>query len=137
MKKSKKYLLSSMVLTACLGVGATAMAAPNDNLYTLANMERERAALITNYLDPEITVAQRAEKTQRIKVRLIDMEQMTVRDERLSGSRNIWVKKAFDNYDLSFLVHASVESKHLIIDQWLNQQGLSTDTILSTTTGRR
>jgi hypothetical protein len=43
----------------------------------------------------------------------------------------------FENYDLSFLIHASVEKNLNVLDSWLEQIGVSTQTVMSATTRRR
>ena len=45
--------------------------------------------------------------------------------------------KAFENYDLTFLAHASVEKNLSLTDHWLEQVGVSTHSLMSTRVGRR
>ena len=47
------------------------------------------------------------------------------------------VRFAFENYDLTFLVHSSIERNRSIIDHWLEQVGVSTNTLMSARMGRR
>lgn len=129
-----KSLTTSLLLIATL---LTAGAASAKETQTLKNMERERADLISAYLDDQANVDTRQLQIQSKLRRLVDLERMVLRDDRLPGSGDRLVHLAFKNYDLSFLVHASTEANRAPIEQWVAELGLSTQDILSTAQGRR
>ena len=52
---------------------------------------------------------------------VVDLERMVLRDKSLPGKSTPVVRKAFENYDLTFLVHASVENDRALKDQWLDE----------------
>ena len=130
--KSLSLVTSILIATLSMASGASAK-----EIQTLENMERERADLIGAYLDDQSTVAARQLQIQGKQRRLVDLERMVLRDDRLLGSQERLVRLAFQNYDLSFLVHASAESDRAPIEQWVAELGLSSEDIFSTTPGRR
>lgn len=104
---------------------------------TLENLERERAILVETLLSPSLAPEERADKIAQEKHRLVDLERMVLRDDSLSGNTRPVVRKAFENYDLTFLVHAAVEKKAGLMDHWLDQVGVSTHTLMNARMGRR
>ncbi len=104
---------------------------------TLENLERERGIVIETLLDPSLTPRQRQDKIAVSKRRLVDLERMVLRDKSLAERHDPVVRKAFDNYDLTFLIHASVEKNAALIDHWLQQVGVSTHTLMNARLGRR
>ena len=98
---------------------------------TLENLERERAFLVKTFLDPSLGTAERLTKIDAGKPRLIDLERMVLRDETLTGRNTPSVRKAFANYELTFLVHASAEKSRALVDLWLEQIGVTTDTVMA------
>ena len=128
MKKFRPFLLTAI----CCAVGAVSAQAG-----TLENLERERAFVLDAYLDQALKPAERQSKTQVSHTRLIDLERMVLRDKSLAGKNTPRVRKAFDNYDLTFLVHASTEANRGVLDHWLEQLGVSTHSLMNTRLGRR
>ena len=100
---------------------------------TLENLERERAQLIETFLDANLNTGERLSKIETSKPRLIDLERMVLRDDRLTGRNTPTVRRAFANYDLTFLVHASSEKNRTLFDLWLTQVGITTETIMVAT----
>jgi hypothetical protein len=129
--KSTRTLTLAMTMLACLVAANSAQAG------TLENLERERAIMIETLLDPSFSVVERQEKLTLSKNRLVDLERMVIRDKSLASKNTPVVKKAFENYDLTFLVHASVEKNHSLIDHWLSQIGVSTKNVMDARIGRR
>ena len=129
--KSIRTLTLAMTILACLVAANSAQAG------TLENLERERAIMIETLLDPSFSVVERQEKLTLSKNRLVDLERMVIRDKSLASKNTPVVKKAFENYDLTFLVHASVEKNHSLIDHWLSQIGVSTKNVMDARIGRR
>ena len=104
---------------------------------TLENMERERAMLLENLLSADMSVAERQKHIGLSRTRLIDLERMVLRDKTLNGRNTPLVRAAFENYDLTFLVHASVEKNRSLMDHWLAEIGVSTQTLMNARAGRR
>ena len=104
---------------------------------SLETMERERAQIVNVILDASLTPEQRERKLIDSKRRLADMERRVLRDDSLVGKNTRAVRQAFDNYDLTFLVHASAENSKTLADQWLDQIGISTHSLMNTTVRRR
>ena len=129
--KSIRTLTLAMTILACLVAANSAQAG------TLENLERERAIMIETLLDPSFSVVERQEKLTLSKNRLVDLERMVIRDKSLASKNTPVVKKAFENYDLTFLVHASVEKNYSLIDHWLSQIGVSTKNVMDARIGRR
>lgn len=119
------------VAAVVAGVSAAAEAG------TLENMERERAILIETMLSGDIDNVQRQGRMEIARTRLVDLERMVLRDETLIGKNQPLVRAAFDNYDLTFLVHAAVEKNRSLADHWLSEIGLSTQAIMNARGGRR
>jgi hypothetical protein len=96
---------------------------------SIENLERERAIAIETLLSPEMTPAERHAKIAVAKSRLVDLERIVLRDTSLQGRATPAVKRAFDNYDLTFLVHASTEKDLSVMDHWLEQLGLTSQAL--------
>ncbi len=120
-------------VAACMAFGLVAAAQAG----TLENLERERAIFIDSLLDPEATPTERMEKVRISKRRLIDLERMVLRDKSLTGRNTPTVRRAFENYDLTFLVHASTEKNVSAVDAWLGEIGITTQSLMSAKMGRR
>ncbi|MDH3594817.1 MAG: hypothetical protein OEM93_08220 [Rhodospirillales bacterium] len=104
---------------------------------TVENLERERAIAIEALLSPNMDPAERQSSTEIARTRLVDLERMVLRDDGLRGRNTPAVRSAFENYDLSFLVHASIEKNRSLIDHWLEQVGVTTNSLMSARIGRR
>ncbi|MBO6783353.1 MAG: hypothetical protein JJ899_08815 [Alphaproteobacteria bacterium] len=104
---------------------------------TLENMERERAILLETLLSGDIENHDRHSRIEVARTRLVDLERMVIRDETLIGQNRPAVRAAFDNYDLTFLIHASVEKNRTVADHWLSEMGMTTQSIMNARAGRR
>lgn len=122
---------------ATLAAAQTSTVNARENLNSIKNLERERAVLIDHMRSTKLTPQQRHKAIQQSRRRLVDMERMVIRDDRLQGSASPLVSRTFSNYELSFLVHASTESQRQITDHWLAEVGLTSETLLSSRKGRR
>lgn len=125
--------ITSIALAAAIGLGITATAQAG----SLENLERERADVIATMLNPNVTTEDRQQKLSRSRHRLVDLERMVLRDDELKGKNTPVVRVAFKNYDLTFLAHASVEKELTLQDQWLEQIGVSTASLMNARVGRR
>ena len=131
MKYLKKYLIPATAL-------AITILGPLHAPYagTLENMERERAIMIESLLSGDIKNSDRHRKIEIGRSRLVDLERMVMRDKSLEGKNTPAVRAAFDNYDLTFLIHASAEKGHSIADHWLGEVGLTTSALMNARMGR-
>ena len=132
---------ASHVRQTLIGIGITvaifAAAVGGAAAGTLENMERERAILLETILSGDMNAAERESRIQVAKTRLVDLERMVLRDKKLIGRNTPAVRAAFDNYDLTFLVHASTEKSRSIADHWLGEVGVSTTALMNARMGRR
>jgi len=125
------------VKIAAFAGAAIALTAGLAHADTLENLERERALLVESMVDPSLSPQDRQARIEGAQRRLVDLERMVLRDESLKGKNTPTVRKAFANYDLTFLVHASMEKKVTLVDNWLDQMGVSTNTLMAARKGRR
>ena len=128
---TRKLLLCAAAAAALLGPLPAAFAG------SLENLERERAMLMQAMLSAEMSAKERQGKVALSRNRLIDLERMVLRDKKLVGRNSPAVRAAYENYDLTFLVHASIERDRALLDHWMNQVGVSTQSLMNTKVGRR
>ncbi len=126
-----KHLALVLALIGLLSNVGTAQAG------TVENLERERAIAIQMLISPDLSPAERQSKMEISRTRLVDLERMTLRDESLRGRNTPAVRAAFENYDLTFLVHASVERNRSLVDHWLEQLGVTTSSLMGARDGWR
>ena len=136
MKKLTRGRVSALALTAALTL-AIGVFAGQAKAGTVENMERERAILIETLLDADLEARERAGQVEISRHRLVDLERMVLRDDKLRGRNTPTVRRAFENYDLTFLVHAAAEKNASIVDMWMEQLGLTTQAVLSARRSRR
>jgi len=122
----------TLILAAALMALATPALAGS-----VENLERERSGLVSTMLAPDLSPGERQESLAAGQRRLVDLERMVLRDKTLSGRETTAVRMAFANYDLTFLVLASGEKNLSLTDHWLEQMGLSTETLQNARKGRR
>ena len=120
--------ITALIFGAVIGTAAAA---------TLENMERERTILLETILSGDMNAAERESRIQVAKTRLVDLERMVLRDKQLIGRNTPAIRAAFDNYDLTFLVHAATEKNRSIADHWLGEIGVSTTSLMNARMGRR
>ncbi len=121
----------SIILFGLMSATAAAQAG------TVENLERERALALKTSLSPDMSPSERESSMEVSRARLVDLERMVMRDGSLKGRNTPAVRTAFQNYDLTFLVHASIEKKRTLIDHWLEQVGVTTNSLMSARVGRR
>nr|WP_241664383.1 hypothetical protein [Ningiella ruwaisensis] len=129
--------LVQLCMLAIVSLGMNAPSLADDNILSLSNLERERAALINDLLNPALDIEQRIARLDKRERQLTDMERMVIRDERLLNSNHHLVKRAFANYELTFLVHAGAESKQNATSQWLKQVSFDSQDIFKAKAGYR
>lgn len=127
------------IRTLIIGAAACALIAPlaTAQAGSLENLERERAMLMQAMLSADLSPKERQSKVTLSRNRLIDLERMVLRDKKLVGHNTPAVRAAFESYDLTFLVHASVERDRALLDHWMNQVGVSTQSLMNARVGRR
>ena len=122
---------------AVLAIWASTLMAGHAQAGSIENLERERTILVDNMLTPEMTPAERQTKMVIAKRRLIDLERIALRDKSLVGRNTAAISRAFANYDLTFIVHASVEKGLSLADHWMEQVGITQQDVLSAVSRRR
>ncbi|WPZ32202.1 hypothetical protein T8K17_13220 [Thalassobaculum sp. OXR-137] len=103
----------------------------------LESLERERARLLVTLLDPDREAAARQSAVEVARRRLIDLERIALRDPKTAADTRPIARRAFADYDLTFLAHASLERDMAVLDLWLERVGLSTARIMAARVGRR
>ncbi len=102
---------------------------------SVENLERERAIILETLLHADLTPDERFSKATTSRRRLVDLERIVLRDDKLTGRNTPAIRTAFKNYDLTFLVHAASEKQMLVLDNWFDAMGLTTQALLSTRVG--
>ena len=131
---SSRTCTLAIALAGTLAAGAISAQAQAGSI---ENLERERTILIENLLTPDLSAEERQAKLSVSKRRLIDLERIALRDKSLVGRNTPAIKRAFSSYDLTFLVHASVEKNRDLADHWLEQVGVTEQDVLSAVDRRR
>lgn len=108
-----------------------------NELFTLKNLERERATLISDFLSTKLDGQQKQQRLQQRQRQLADMERMVLRDERLLSTKSSMVENAFKEYEKTFLVHAGAEQQMSAMSQWLNSVNVTNEIVLSAKAGYR
>lgn len=111
--------------------------AKDAELLSLKNLERERAALVEAQLSSKVDVDIKQRKVEELTRRMVDLERMVLRDERLTNNDHPLVQKTFQNFDATFLVHAGAEQGNSPFEQWLAVSQMSSEAILATRAGAR
>jgi hypothetical protein len=108
-----------------------------NELFTLKNLERERATLISDFLSTSLDSEQKQQRLQQTQRQLADMERMVLRDERLLSAKSTMVDNAFKEYDKTFLVHAGAEQQMSAMNKWLKNVNLTNESVLNARAGYR
>lgn len=132
----KKLSAILAIATFFISITSHVNAKPN-SLFTLENLERQRATLLNNLTTKQLNTYQREQETNNLIKRLVDLERMVLRDDRIATSNSIMAKKAFQNYELTFLVHAGSESKKSPIAHWLYSLKITDESIANSKAGAR
>ena len=66
------------------------------------------------------------------KLKLLDNERIVINDKKIIQNPDRYTIKAFEEFELSFLVHASIEKNLDISEHWFNQIGLTTSNLENT-----
>jgi len=133
MKKFNKVIIA----TCFTFITVTSVYGKSNPLFTLENLERERAAFLHNLTTTKLNAFQRQQQGNHIIKRLIDMERMVLRDDRIAMSNSVMAKNAFQHYELTFLVHAGSESKKAPMAHWLHALNITDESIDKSKSGAR
>ena len=107
------------------------------NANSINTLERERAKILNLILDKSISIGERKKRLEISKMRLLDLERMTINDKNINKNPNHRTIKAFENFDLTFLVHSSLEKEKPISVNWLEKIGFTTENLMSTRVTRK
>ena len=107
------------------------------NANSIDTLERERAKTLNLILDKSISIGERKKRLEISKMRLLDLERMTINDKNINKNPNHRTIKAFENFDLTFLVHSSLEKDKPISLIWVEKIGLTTENLMSTRVTRK
>jgi hypothetical protein len=129
--------LRHLSVVAATAVTAAIIATAPAQAGSVENLERERAMVLQAILMPDLGPSERMAKISTSQRRLVDLERIVLRDDSLTGRATPAVRTAFENYDLTFLMHAATEKKMLMVDNWFTAMGLTTQSLMATKTGPR
>jgi len=107
------------------------------NATTIDNLERERAKALNLILDKSVSIGDRKSKLEKSKMRLLDLERMTINSKNINKNPSYQTIKAFEKFDLTFLVHSSLEKGKSLSLTWLEKIGLTTENLMSTRVSRK
>ncbi|MDA9170913.1 hypothetical protein N9O69_02410 [Alphaproteobacteria bacterium] len=99
---------------------------------SIENMERTRSALISIMLDVNMNADKKQNQLNNFKLKLLDNERIVINDKKIIQNPDRYTIKAFEEFELSFLVHASIEKNLDISEHWFNQIGLTTSNLENT-----
>ena len=107
------------------------------NANTIDNLERERAKALNLILDKSVSIGDRKSKLEKSKMRLLDLERMTINSKNINKNPSYQTIKDFEEFDLTFLVHSSLEKGKSLSLTWLEKIGLTTENLMSTRVSRK
>ena len=126
-----KILIKSTILLTFIFIPYAA------NANTIDNLERERAKALNLILDKSVSIGDRKSKLEKSKMRLLDLERMTINSKNINKNPSYQTIKAFEEFDLTFLVHSSLEKGKSLSLTWLEKIGLTTENLMSTRVSRK
>ena len=126
-------LIKNLTIILSLTIGSYA----NANANSIDTLERERAKVLNLVLDKNISIGDRKKNLQKSKMRLLDIERMTINSKDINKNPNYQTIKAFENFDLTFLVHTSLEKGKSLPITWLEEMGLTTVNLMNTRVTRK
>jgi|TARA_B110000881_G_scaffold102068_1_gene89599 hypothetical protein len=126
-------LIKNLTIILSLTIGSYA----NANANSIDTLERERAKALNLVLDKNISIGDRKKNLQKSKMRLLDIERMTINSKDINKNPNHQTIKAFENFDLTFLVHTSLEKGKSLSITWLEEIGLTTENLMNTRITRK
>ena len=100
-------------------------------------LERERAKILNLVLDKSISIGERKKRIEQRQMRLLDLERITINSKNINKNPSYQTIKAFENFDLTFLVHSSLENNKSLSVMWFEKLGLTTDNLMNTRVSRK
>ena len=70
-------------------------------------------------------------------MRLLDLERITINSKNINKNPSYQTIKAFENFDLTFLVNSSLENNKSLSVMWFEKLGLTTDNLINTRVSRK
>ena len=127
MSKFIKTLTLILSLTVCSFASAN----------SIEILERERAKILNLVLDKSISIGERKKRIEQRQMRLLDLERITINSKNINKNPSYQTIKAFENFDLTFLVHSSLENNKSLSVMWFEKLGLTTDNLMNTRVSRK
>ena len=127
-KKGK--IMSKFIKTITIILSITAATSVNAN--SLDTLERERAKALSLVLDKSISIGDRKKQLENSKLKLLDLERITINSKDINKNPSYQTIKAFENFDFTFLVHSSLEKEKSFSISWLEKLGLTTENLMNT-----
>ena len=127
MSKFIKTLTLILSLTVCSFASAN----------SIEILERERAKILNLVLDKSISIGERKKRIEQRQMRLLDLERITINSKNINKNPSYQTIKAFENFDLTFLVHSSLENNKSLSLMWFEKLGLTTDNLMNTRVSRK
>jgi len=120
-------------LTLILSLTVCSFASAN----SIEILERERAKILNLVLDKSISIGERKKRIEQRQMRLLDLERITINSKNINKNPSYQTIKAFENFDLTFLVHSSLENNKSLSVMWFEKLGLTTDNLMNTRVSRK
>ena len=70
-------------------------------------------------------------------MKLLDMERMIINNKNINKNPSYQTVKAFENFELTFLAHSSIERDKSVAITWLEKIGLTTENLINTRVTRK
>ena len=124
-------LIKNLTIILSLTIGSYA------NANSIDTLERERAKALNLVLDKNVSIGDRKKNLEKSKMKLLDIERMTINSKDINKIPDYQTIKAFENFDLTFLVHTSLEKGKSLSITWLEKIGLTTENLMNTRITRK
>jgi hypothetical protein len=99
---------------------------------SIENMERTRASFIKVMLDSNLNLEKKELELKNLKLKLLDKERIVINDKKIIQNPSRYTIKAFEEFELSFLVHASIDNNIDVPSHWFNEIGMTTSNLDNT-----
>ena len=127
--------MSKFIKTLTLILSLTVCSYANAN--SVETLERERAKILNLVLDKSISIGERKKRIEQTQMRLLDLERITINSKNINKNPSYQTIKAFENFDLTFLVHSSLENNKSLSVMWFEKLGLTTENLMNTRVSRK
>jgi hypothetical protein len=127
--------MSKFIKTLTIILSLTVCSYANANSIDI--LERERAKMLNLVLDKSISIGERKKRIEQLQMRLLDLERMTINGKNINKNPSYRTIKAFENFDLTFLVHSSIENNKSLSVMWFEKLGFTTDNLMNTRVSRK